>query len=109
MAIDLESSLIKHVITDYNNWVSYGNGRGGLHAYTYCGWLFMQDRMEGAHIPGNWWLNPDIKYVCTHCVHALTCTLIAQKRPTKDHTTCEGCTAFDADTALGHPAKRVGA
>jgi hypothetical protein len=34
MPIDKHSGKVKHVITQHNNWVDYGGGRGGLHAYT---------------------------------------------------------------------------
>src|SRR5258708_7961996 len=45
--IDTASGKTKHVITEHNNWVDYGNGSGGLHAYTFCGWLY-RGEMEGA-------------------------------------------------------------
>ncbi|WP_143082648.1 hypothetical protein [Nonomuraea wenchangensis] len=106
MAIDLESDQAKHVITEHNNWVNYGNGRGGLHAYTFCGWLYADGRMEGAYIYGDWWQNPDIKNVCPHCVHALTCDVIFNEARAAERATCSGCAAYDADKALGHPAKR---
>lgn len=109
MAIDLESDQPKHVITEHNNWVSYGNGRGGLHAYTYCGWLYLRDRMEGAYVYGDWWRNPNIKHVCPHCVHALTCEMAVQDPPSADRANCDGCQAYDADRALGHPTKRPAA
>src|SRR5690606_25968081 len=99
MAINLDSEETKHIITGYEHWVNYGNGRGGLHAYTLCGWLYLPDRMEGGHAVGDWWTNPAIRNVCEHCRHAVACR-------TEDAAGCEGCQAAEEDAKLGHPAQR---
>ncbi|WP_329430986.1 hypothetical protein OG339_48400 (plasmid) [Streptosporangium sp. NBC_01495] len=106
MAIDQESGKPKHVITQHNNWVSYGGGRGGLHAFTYCSWLYMSDLMEGAYAVGDWWKNPDIPDVCPHCVHQLTCGFSLDDTRAAEQETCPGCQAYRADSAKGHPARR---
>ena len=94
MAINLDSEETKHIITGYEHWGNYGNGRGGLHAYTLCGWLYLPDRMEGGHAVGDWWTNPAIRNVCEHCRHAVACR-------TEDAAGCEGCQAAEEDAKLG--------
>jgi hypothetical protein len=72
---DKHSGQIKHIITQHNKWVDYGSGRGGgLHAYTYCGWLAVDPGMEQAYSYGSWWKHPDCQpMTCPHCVHVAGC------------------------------------
>lgn len=104
IAIDRSSGAIKHVITEHNNWVDYGNGRGGLHAYTYCGWLY-RDTMEGAYGYSTWWEDGIVPDVCPHCVHRIDCEHAAAGQYQPD--TCTGCRDLLADRTLGHPLDRA--
>lgn len=74
MPIDKHSGKVKHIITRHNNWVDYGGGRGGLHAYTFCGWLADDPGTEQAYSYGSWWEHPDCQpMTCPYCVHVAGC------------------------------------
>lgn len=92
MAIDRATGQTKHIITEHNHLV--GNR---LMAATYCGWNYIDGRMEGAYAYGGWWNNPDIPNRCQHCVHTAACQAL-------DPATCQGCAAVDAETT--HPINR---
>ena len=48
MAIDATSTVIKHVITEHNNWVTFTDGRGGFVAFMEgaCGYSDWFNRIE---------------------------------------------------------------
>lgn len=101
MGFDKNSGKTKHIITQHNIWVNYGNGRGGLHAATFCGWLYDGEQMEGGYPYDGWWNNPKVSDVCPLCRHVMECGK-------NDPQSCRGCRELAEDAKLGHPLKREG-
>lgn len=92
MSIDETTTVVKHVITEHNNLVTYTDGRQGFAAFTYCARFFDRSTMEGAYSYGGWYNR--INGVCPECRHVANC----EQRP--------GCHECSRILSAGQPKSK---